>query len=211
MRGSAEESRVAIRRAALATFCKRGYRTTTLAEIGAQVGVTRGTVLHHFNSKGELLRAVVGPYLGALADLLDAAQVQDPPTAAQRRQLLTELADLFLEHRGALQLLATDVAARVQLGLADQFAAPSERLVTLLLGSRSSRVGLVRVAAALGAMVQPVVSVGLELETARTRRELVDAALAVLDRPEPASASLPGAMPGVARVGSHLLAQAVVN
>src|SRR5882757_3405485 len=166
MRASSEASQLAIRRAALAIFCERGYRATTLEEIGAQVGVTRGTVLHHFKSKPDLLKAVVAPYLDGLADLIDSAEVHDPPTTSERRTLLTALADLFLKHRRAVQLLATDVAARVQLGLVDAWTAPSEGLVAVLLGSQASRQSRVRMSAALGAMVQPVASVGLDLAPA---------------------------------------------
>lgn len=170
----------------MATFCARGYRATTLEEVGDQVGITRGTVLHHFHSKAELLSAVVDPYLRAIADLLLHAGVDDLTRASQRRKFLTELADLLLEHRGTVQLLATDVATRVQLGLVDRWAAPSHKLLTLLVGSNPSDVGRVRVAAALGAIVQPVASVQLDLDTPGARCEIVDAALAVLDRPSPA-------------------------
>jgi AcrR family transcriptional regulator len=183
MRASTETSQLAIRRSALATFCERGYRATTLEEIGARVGVTRGTVLHHFKSKPDLLHAVMAPYLDALTGLIDSAEVQDPPTASERRVLLIALADLFLQHRRAVQLLATDVAARVQLGLVDVWAAPSEGLVGVLLGSRADGMSRVRMSAALGAMVQPIASVGLDLPPAWTRSELVGAALAVLERP----------------------------
>jgi AcrR family transcriptional regulator len=183
MRASTEESRAAIQRTALATFCARGYRTTTLEEIGAQVGVTRGTVLHHFKSKADLLAAVADPYLKAVEVLLDSAEAGDPPTVAEQRQLLTDLADLLLQHRDALRLLVTDVAARVQLGLVDQWAAPTDRLVRLLLGSYPAVTCQVRVSAALGAMIHPLASGGVRLNTAESRSELIDAALAVLARP----------------------------
>ncbi|MDT4905563.1 MAG: Bacterial regulatory protein tetR family, partial [Pseudonocardiales bacterium] len=56
-----EEMRRAIARAALSTFCERGYGVATLEEIGVQVGLTRGGVLHHFKSKPDLLEAVAAP------------------------------------------------------------------------------------------------------------------------------------------------------
>ena len=130
MRSSAERSRRLIQQSALSTFCERGYRASTLEEIGAQVGVTRGTVLHHFHSKAELLRATIGPSQQALAALLETACAQDPPTRSQRRRLLTDLLHLALAHRSAVLLLATDVGARAQLGLGRPHAAPGERLVT---------------------------------------------------------------------------------
>jgi AcrR family transcriptional regulator len=180
-----EQTRDAIARAALSTFCERGYGVATLEEIGARVGLTRGGVLHHFKSKPDLLQAVAAPYRRALADLLRNAQLDDQPTVSQRRQLLTGYADLMLEHRGTLQLLANDVSARAQLGLSDQRRAPQDQLASLLVGSKATDLTQVRATAALGAMIQPVASVWLDLGDAATRDELIDAALAVIDGPRP--------------------------
>jgi AcrR family transcriptional regulator len=178
---STEATRRAIARAALSTFCKRGYGVATLEEIGAQVGLTRGGVLHHFKSKPELLEAVAEPYRQALADLLLNAQVDDPPTGPQRRQLLTRFADLMLEHRGTLRLLANDVSARAQLELDVQCPTQQVQLVSLLTGSQSTDRTKVRVTAALGAMIQPVASMWLDLDDVGTRGELIDAAVSVID------------------------------
>jgi AcrR family transcriptional regulator len=178
-----EEMRRAIASAALSTFCERGYGVATLEEIGVQVGLTRGGVLHHFKSKPDLLEAVVAPYRQGLADLLQNAQVDDPPTELQRRELLTGFAALMLEHRGTLQLLASDVSAQAQLRLRDQLPTPQGELMSLLAGSNAADLSQVRVTAALGAMIQPVASAWLDLGDAITRRELVDAAVAVIDGP----------------------------
>jgi AcrR family transcriptional regulator len=175
--------RRAIASAALSTFCERGYGVATLEEIGVQVGLTRGGVLHHFKSKPDLLEAVVAPYRQGLADLLQNAQVDDPPTELQRRELLTRFAALMLEHRGTLQLLASDVSAQAQLRLRDQLPTPQGELMSLLAGSNAADLSQVRVTAALGAMIQPVASAWLDLGDAITRRELVDAAVAVIDGP----------------------------
>jgi AcrR family transcriptional regulator len=176
-----DETRRAIMRAALSTFCQRGYGVATLEEIGAHVDLTRGGVLHHFKSKPELLEAVAEPYRHALADLLLDARVDDPPTGGQRRQLLTRFADLMLEHRGTLRLLANDVSARAQLERGDACPTPQVQLVRLLTGSQATDLTQVRVTAALGAMIQPVASVWLDLGDAGTRSELIDAAMAVID------------------------------
>jgi AcrR family transcriptional regulator len=180
-----EQTRDAIARAALSTFCERGYGVATLEEIGARVGLTRGGVLHHFKSKPDLLQAVAAPYRRALADLLRNAELDDQPTVSQRRQLLTGYADVMLEHRGTLQLLANDVSARAQLGLSDQRRTPQGQLASLLVGSKATDLTQVRATAALGAMIQPVASVWLDLGDAATRDELIDAALAVIDGPRP--------------------------
>jgi AcrR family transcriptional regulator len=183
MRIRTEETRRVITEAALSTFCRRGYGVATLEEIGAEVGLTRGAVLHHFNSKADLLTTAISPYRLALADLLLNTEVDDPPTKSQRRELLTGFADLFLEHRGALRLLASDVSARVQLGLGDQWPMPQGQLVTLLVGSKATNRTQVRVIAAIGAMIQPAANMWLDLDDATTKAELIDAAMAVIDGP----------------------------
>jgi AcrR family transcriptional regulator len=183
MRIRTEETRRVITEAALSTFCRRGYGVATLEEIGAEVGLTRGAVLHHFSSKADLLATAISPYRLALADLLLNTEVDDPPTKSQRRELLAGFADLFLEHRGALRLLASDVSARVQLGLGDQWLMPQGQLVTLLVGSKATNRTQARVIAAIGAMIQPAASRWLDLDDATTKAELIDAAMAVIDGP----------------------------
>jgi AcrR family transcriptional regulator len=188
MRTTPEHAQRAIVEAAAITFCKRGYGQATLEEIGAQVGLTRGAVLHHFKSKAGLLAAVVSPCRQALAQLLMTSTLDDPPTAHQRRQLLTRFADLFITHRAALGLLANDISARVQLGLNDQWFMPPERLVSLLVGTNADHRTRVRVAAAIGAMIQPVSWAWVDLDDPTTRAGLIEAAVAVFHEP-PATAS----------------------
>ena len=190
MRTTSENAQRAIAEAALSTFCKRGYGLATLEEIGAQVCLTRGAVLHHFKSKAGLLEAVVDPCRRALAQFLKTGALNDPPTAGQRRLLLIGFADLFLAHRGALRLLANDISARVQLGLDDQWFMPPERLVNLLVGSNANHLARVRVAAAIGALIQPVSCGWVDLENATTRGELIETAVAVFHEPRQTASTM---------------------
>jgi AcrR family transcriptional regulator len=180
MRTTSEEAQRAIAEAALTTFRKRGYVPATLEEIGAQVDLTRGAVLHHFKSKGRLLAAVVAPCQQALAQLLAAVPLDDPATPGERRQLLTSLVEVLIAHRETLGLLANDVSARVQLGLDEQWFMPEAQLVSQLVGTRTDDVDLVRAAAAIGAMIQPVTWAWVDLDGATARAVLIDAAEAVL-------------------------------
>ena len=183
MRTTSEKAQRAIAEAALITFRKRGYAPATLEEIGAQVGLTRGAVLHHFKSKGGLLAAVVDPCRQALAQLSLSTPLNDPPTPKQRRQLLGRFADVFIAHREALGLLADDISARVQLGLDDQWLMPPRQLVYLLAGSKATQVAQVRVAAAIGAMIQPVTWAWVDLDSTKARAELIEAAVAIFHGP----------------------------
>jgi AcrR family transcriptional regulator len=52
--------------AALSLFCEKGYNVTTIDEIAAAAGVTKGAVYHHFDSKEHLLQT-------AMANFFDSA------------------------------------------------------------------------------------------------------------------------------------------
>ena len=67
-----ERSRQAILDAAEALFAERGYRPTSLAEIGERAQVSRGTPGYFFGPKDALYRAVLDR---CFADALDAVRV----------------------------------------------------------------------------------------------------------------------------------------
>jgi AcrR family transcriptional regulator len=56
--------------AARALFAQRGFDGASLADIAAQVGVSKAAVLHHFASKDVLRRAVLEEILGHFRDTL---------------------------------------------------------------------------------------------------------------------------------------------
>jgi AcrR family transcriptional regulator len=174
------DTRRDIRCAALAAFRRHGYRGTTLQEIAGEVGLTRGAVLHHFNSKADLLAAVVNPYLRVLDGVLDSADVSDPPTVVQREFLLRELAGLVLDNRATVELLTRDVAARDEIDSSDAWTARTRRLTTLLTGTHATETEQVRTAAALGAILHPAASAWLDLDGADARAALIDASLAAI-------------------------------
>ena len=66
--------------AAAKLFASKGYRETTIRDIGHEVGRQAGSVYYHFKSKEELLLAVYSLAVeGIEAQLLDALEgVQDP-------------------------------------------------------------------------------------------------------------------------------------
>lgn len=61
-------------------FASKGYRETTMRDIGAEVGMQAGSVYYHFKSKEELLLAVYSRAVDSIeARLLDAIDsVEDP-------------------------------------------------------------------------------------------------------------------------------------
>ncbi|HEX5569879.1 MAG TPA: TetR family transcriptional regulator [Ktedonobacterales bacterium] len=66
-----------ILRAASELFAERGYHATSLEDIAARVGIAKGTIYLHFDSKDDLVLALLkqgfGMYVKALEDALESA------------------------------------------------------------------------------------------------------------------------------------------
>jgi len=56
------DTRIAILEAAVRLFARTGISATTLDDIAAEAGVTRGTVSWHFHNKDDLLAAIIKQY-----------------------------------------------------------------------------------------------------------------------------------------------------
>ena len=74
------DRRAAIVEAALRIFAERGFHATSLEDVAAAAGITKGTVYWYFKQKDDLLRAVAGrvsPLVGRLQDLWEL--LDQPP------------------------------------------------------------------------------------------------------------------------------------
>jgi AcrR family transcriptional regulator len=98
----AQRSREAILAAAERLFAGRGYEGVSLAEIGAEAGVSRGTPSYFFGSKEELYRAVLARMTrdreAALTPVFAplVAWAQDDAPAAPLRDVLRGCVDGYL-------------------------------------------------------------------------------------------------------------------
>src|SRR6476661_4935888 len=73
----AEQTRLAIMAAGLATFNTRGISSTTLEHIAEAAGVTRGAIYHHFSDKQALLSAIREDVSLPIVDRADFALLSD--------------------------------------------------------------------------------------------------------------------------------------
>ena len=90
----AQETRNAILDAAEVVFQERGVSQTSLAEVAAAAGVTRGAIYWHFSNKADLFDAMVQRVFGQLEDKLAEIQAVDDENPVD---LLRKLAFHFLE------------------------------------------------------------------------------------------------------------------
>ena len=171
-------TRAALINAAGSLFSTKGYAATSLEEIGAQLGVSRGTVLFHFDTKLALLFAVVGPLSDEIEAVIAEFEQQPTPLAArQRRVFLSRYCDTLAAHPYATRLLVRDLSSIAQLNLPATGPGVTSRMLALLEGPDPDATAKLRSSAALGAMLRPLTVPPVELDEA-ARAILVQCALA---------------------------------
>ena len=171
-------SRARIQDVALTLFATRGYALTSLHEIAAALDVTKAALYFYFPAKAQLLHILAAPLLDGVQALLDA-YTDGPLAAPARREFVDGLTDLLLAHRPVVAWLTRDLTALAQPGIGERIAAHAAHLQRLLAGADTSLAGQVRVAAAVGALMGPLVALDAPDLSAR-RATLVAAALAPL-------------------------------
>jgi AcrR family transcriptional regulator len=87
---------------------RNGWRNTTLAQIAGEAGVTPAGLLHHFESKEQLLHAV-----------LDARDADDDSHADRAGDLVSQIAQVADRFRRAPELLGTFTVLLVENVLPD--------------------------------------------------------------------------------------------
>lgn len=99
-----------VRQAALEEFAASGYLATSIQAIADRAGVSKASVLYHYNSKETLLDAVLGPALDELDTILPRTE-QLAGDLDEARAFLTDFVDLMMRHRLAAQIFITQSGA----------------------------------------------------------------------------------------------------
>jgi AcrR family transcriptional regulator len=76
--------------AALDLFSREGYDAVSMREIAEELGVSKAALYHHFTSKQEIARELIGGYLAAVDELVTWARATEPDLS----DLLARWADL---------------------------------------------------------------------------------------------------------------------
>ena len=97
-------TRERIIQAAIDLFASQGYGGTSLRHIAEQLGVTKAAVYHHFRTKDDIARVVLGRALDALGAMSDRLIVAGTDPAAWQRAL-PQVIDIAVSQRQLLFVL----------------------------------------------------------------------------------------------------------
>lgn len=100
-----EERWLEIVSAAQELFLEKEYEKTTLQDVMNKVGIAKGTVYHYFNSKEELLEAVVGKMVDEYVSELSAVLAGVKGSALERIQALILASNVASEQGEMLERL----------------------------------------------------------------------------------------------------------
>ncbi len=100
---AAAETRERILHAALGSIASRGYEGTSLDSLGAAIGVTKQTILHHFGSKDGLLGAIVARSAAELVAAIGGA-LRSAPISSRTTESVLSVVDRTV--RAAFRLAA---------------------------------------------------------------------------------------------------------
>jgi AcrR family transcriptional regulator len=83
--------------AALTLFAEKGYEATSMREIAEQLGITKPALYYHFDSKEDIVRALLGDIETQVEELVAWTRAQ-PPGPDLRRRVLERWSDIMQAH-----------------------------------------------------------------------------------------------------------------
>ncbi|MGW3472791.1 TetR/AcrR family transcriptional regulator [Saccharopolyspora sp. NPDC000995] len=118
-KGAGSERRQALVEIAAELFAERGFKATTVREIGEAAGVLSGSLYHHFDSKETIADEILSSYLdGILATYTKIVDENTDPATTLRELIRAAFASLG-PHRAAITILQNE---RNYLGELPRFA-----------------------------------------------------------------------------------------
>jgi AcrR family transcriptional regulator len=186
--GKGPRTRNAIIEAAAELFSGAGYEATSLEDIAAQLGMSRASVLFHFESKRALLMVILEPLFAELETLIASYEGEHMPLGPRRRrQLLAGYCDIVVEHRRATILLQRDLSTLTQMHWPAAGSELGQRMFMLLHGPDADRYLRLRVTSSIGGILRSVCVPPFDPAQldADARQMIVNSALAAFNAPEP--------------------------
>jgi AcrR family transcriptional regulator len=106
---SARGARERLRSAALDLFAQHGVSGTSLQMIADELGVTKAAVYHQFQTKEDIVLAVIAPAMTKLGVVVAEAEARPTP-ASRRDAMLSGLVDLVVDNRRLAAVIHADPA-----------------------------------------------------------------------------------------------------
>ncbi|GGM21544.1 TetR/AcrR family transcriptional regulator [Dactylosporangium sucinum] len=167
--------------AALDLFAEHGVSGTSLQMIADRLGVTKAAVYHQFPTKEEIVLAVIGPALDALASIADAAQARRTP-AARRDVALRGVVDLVVAHRRVAAVMRFDPVVQ-QIVTSHPAMVSMLRIRELITGPDPDTATSVAASMISGGLIVAGIDAALEhLDDDTLREQLLDAANRLFSR-----------------------------
>ena len=169
-------------------FVDKGYAGTSMRDIAEHLSFSKAAIYYHFESKEDLLEAILGQITERFDDLLKQAESAHLDT----KQLLEGFLDVILGFAPVMMAMMRDPSAAKGHARKPELMARQEQLVRLLAGSRPTKTRMVRARCAIGALQFGAISTlkdGTECHggdhvtrnlTTMERREIVASAVAAL-------------------------------
>ncbi|MBG0826741.1 TetR/AcrR family transcriptional regulator [Planomonospora sp. ID67723] len=140
------DTKTRIQAVARELFLEQGVHNTSLKHIADRLGITKPALYYHFESRDDLLKSIVQPFLDELESFLTECESTD------RRQLLEDYLGLIWRHREVFMVFLQASAALVELNLIGRMLEGRKRLTELLLGPAPSAAERIRATVALGGL-----------------------------------------------------------
>ncbi len=102
------ERREALVQIAAELFAERGFKATTVREIGDAAGVLSGSLYHHFDSKETIVDEILSTYLDSLTATYNEIMARNADPATTLRALVTAAFASLGPHRAAITVLQNE-------------------------------------------------------------------------------------------------------
>lgn len=145
MSTSAEDLRVI----ALNEFATAGYTATSLHRVAELAGLSKSSVLYHYESKDALLNAAVQPAIAALCDIVCTLETL-PRTRKARAKFVEQFVDFLLDHTLEVNLFINQGPSLVDVPVIDTANESVVRLAQYFRSTASTTEDWMRFGVALG-------------------------------------------------------------
>ncbi len=130
---------------------EHGYAGTSLQMIADRLGFRKGAIYHHFRARDEILAALIGPVLDALAEIVADAEAQ-PSATARAERMISGYAGLAADNRATVSMLRGDPAVLEFIRGQPRWSGLINRQMTLLTAAQTGPGARVRAAMVLSGM-----------------------------------------------------------